>query len=125
MPVAFTLIDSKIGKVEEILHEVLNIEEVVEAYSVTGPWTILAKIEAKKFEELTGVIPEKIHGIDGILDTLTLVAFGVSKKFRKEACEEARNLAEAEEYEKLYELCQNCEQAKYCAFGARVITFGF
>ncbi len=125
MPVAFTLINSKVGKIEELLHAILQLDEVVEAYSVTGPYSILAKIEAEKFDSLTEVIPDKLHKISGIEDTITLVAFGVSKEYREKACEEAKKLAEESEYEKLYELCRNCEQAKYCAYGARVITYGF
>lgn len=125
MPVAFTLIEAEIGRIDEILHEILKIDEVVEAYSVSGPYAILAKVEAKRFEELTEMIPECICGIEGIEDTLTLVAFGVSKEHRVKACEEAKKLAEEGNIEELYELCSNCEQSKYCAYGARVITFGF
>ncbi len=125
MPVAFTLIDSEIGEVEEVLHEILQIDEVTEAYSVTGPYSILAKFEAEKFEKLTEVIPDRIHKIEGIRDTITLIAFGVSKEFREKACEEAKKLAEEGKYRELYETCRECEQSKYCAYGARVITYGF
>lgn len=125
MPVAFTLIDSKVEKIEEILHEILQFDEVEEAYSVTGPYSILAKVEAEKFEMLSDVIPEKLHKIDGIRDTITLVAFGISKEYREQACEEAKQLGDENEYKKLYELCQDCEKTKFCAYGARVITYGF
>lgn len=125
MPVAFTLINSKVEDIEEILHDILQLEEVEEAYSVTGPYSILAKVEAEKFEMIADVIPEKLLKIDGIEDTTTLVAFGVSKEFREKACEEAKQLSEKNNIEELYELCQNCEQANYCAYGARVITYGF
>ncbi len=125
MPVAFTLINSKVEDIEEILHDILQLEEVEEAYSVTGPYSILAKVEAEKFEMIADVIPEKLLKIDGIEDTTTLVAFGVSKEFREKACEEAKQLSEKNNIEELYELCRNCEQANYCAYGARVITYGF
>lgn len=125
MPVAFTLVDAELGKIDGVLHEILQVEEVEEAYSVAGPYAILAKVEAKEFEELTEVIPENICGIDGVEDTLTLVAFGVSKEFRREACEEAKKLAEQGDMEGLYELCRNCEKLKFCSYGARVITYGF
>lgn len=125
MPVAFTLIDAEVGKIDEVLGEILKVSEVVEAYSVAGPYAILAKIEAKKFDKLTEVVPEKIQGIEGIQDTLTLLAFGVSKEYRVEACEKAEELAEKGDMEALYELCKNCKQLKLCAYGARVITYGF
>lgn len=125
MPVAFTHIDAEVGRIDEILHELLQIDEIVEAYSVTGPHSILAKVEAKKFGRLTDVIPEKIHKIEGVNETLTQIAFGTSMEFRRTACDEAKKLAEKGEYEMLYELCRDCEQLKHCAYGARVVTYGF
>lgn len=93
MPVAFTLINTEVGKIDEALSNILKVEEVVEAYSVAGPYAILAKIETKEFEKLTKVVPEEIHQIKEIKDTLTLLAFGVSKEFRVDACEKAGELA--------------------------------
>lgn len=125
MPVAFTLINAEVGRIDEVLSKILDVDEVVEAYSVAGPYAILAKIEAKEFEKLTEVVPQKIHQIKGIQDTLTLLAFGISKEFRVEACEKAEELAEKGDMEGLYQLCRNCKQLKFCAYGARVITYGF
>ena len=125
MPVAFTMIEAEVGKIDEILHQILKINEVTEAYSVTGPYAIVAKIEHEKFEKLTEIIPEKIHNIKGVIDTLTMIAFGVSKEHREKACEEAKKLAKENKTEELYNLCTSCEQAKFCAYGARVITYGF
>lgn len=125
MPVAFTLINAEIGKIDEILSEILEINEVAEAYSVAGPYAIIAKIETRKFNKLTEVVPDKIRMIDGIHDTLTLLAFGISKEYRVDACEEAKKLAERGDMESLYELCKNCKRLKFCEYGARVITYGF
>ncbi len=125
MPVAFTQIEAEMGEIDKVLHEILQIDEVVEAYSVTGPYEIIAKIETKKFENITDIIPEKIHEIDGVIDTVTSIAFGVSKEHRVSSCEEAKKLAKEGKIEDLYELCNQCDQLKYCSYGARVITYGF
>ena len=124
MPVAFALIDAGVGRIDGVLHDILKIDEVAEAYSVAGPYAILAKVESKRYEDLTEVIPEEICGIDGVKDTLTLVAFGINKEHRRSACEEAKKLAEEGDMEGLYELCRDCEQLKFCSYGARVITYG-
>lgn len=125
MPVAFVLVNSEVGKIDDVLNKLLEVDEVVEAYSVAGPYAILAKVEAKKFDELRKIIPEKIHSIEGIDRTLTLLAFGVSRELRKEACEKARELAEKGAMSELYELCRGCKQLKFCNYGARVIAYGF
>ena len=125
MPVAFVLVDAEIGKIDDVLDKILEVEEVVEAYSIAGPHAILAKIEAPRFEELTKIIPEKIHSIEGIEDTLTLLAFGIGRELRMEACDKARDLAEKGATDELYELCRDCKQLKFCSYGARVITYGF
>jgi len=37
-------------------------EEVSEVYSVAGPYSIVAKIEADSFDKLSKIVPEKIIG---------------------------------------------------------------
>jgi len=125
MPVAFVLVNAKIGKIDQVLDELLKVDEVTEAYSVAGPYAIVAKIEADRFERLAEIIPQKIHSIQGIEGTLTLPAFGVSPRLMVDACERAKELERAEAWRELYDLCGRCKQLKLCGYGARVITFGF
>ena len=125
MPVAFVLISAEVGRIDEVLDEVLKVEEISEAYSVAGPYAIVAKVETPRFEDLTKVIPQKLHGIKGITGTMTLLAFGVPKAFRTDACERVLELIERKEIGKLYEICRGCKQLKFCGYGARVVTYGF
>jgi hypothetical protein len=125
MPIAFVLVNAKLGKIDQVLDELLKVDEVVEAYSVAGPYAVVAKVETDRFERLTEIIPEKIHGIEGIESTLTLPAFGISPKLRIDACEQADELARAGKMRELYDLCGRCKQLKLCGYGARIITYGF
>lgn len=125
MPIAFVLVDAAVGKIDDVLDRLLEVDEVVEAYSVAGPHAILAKVESPRFEELTKIIPEKIHSIEGIENTLTLLAFGISRELRVEACDKAKELAQKGAMDELYQLCRICKQLKFCSYGARVITYGF
>ena len=125
MPVAFVLVNTELGLIEEVLDKLLQIDEVVEAYSVAGPYEIAAKVETDTFDKLARVIPEKIHTIKGIIKTLTLLAFGTGREFRVDACDPAKELAQLGKTKSLYELCRNCRQLKLCNYGARVITYGF
>lgn len=124
MPVAFVLLNTELGRIEEVLDKLLEIDEVVEAYSVAGPYAIVAKVETDTFDKLVKVIPEKIHGLDDVTKTITLLAFGTGKEFRTDACDPARELAQRGEMKGLYELCRGCRQLKFCSYGARVITYG-
>jgi DNA-binding Lrp family transcriptional regulator len=124
MPVAFVLVDAETGRVEEVLDRLLRVNEVVEAYSVAGPYSIVAKVETSSFQDLVRVIPESVHTIPGIRRTLTLLAFGTGKEFRVEACDPAESLARSGKMKELYELCRRCRQLKLCGYGARVITYG-
>ncbi len=124
MPVAFVLLNTELGRIEEVLDRLLEVDEVVEAYSVAGPYAIVAKVETDTFDKLVKVIPEKLHRIDGIAKTLTLMAFGTGKEFRTDACDPVRELAQRGEMKGLYELCRGCRQLKSCGYGARVITYG-
>lgn len=124
MPVAFVLINTELGRVDEVLEKLLDVDEVVEAYSVAGPYSIAAKVETDSFDRLVKVIPEKVHQVEGIKDTITLLAFGTGKEFRTEACDLALDLAKKGDMKGLYGLCRGCKQLKFCGYGARVITYG-
>ncbi len=76
MPVAFVLINAEVGKTGEILKELRGIEGIVEAYSVAGPYDIIAKLQADKFEKVAEGVTKKLHKIGGIKNTVTLFAFG-------------------------------------------------
>ncbi|HID95668.1 MAG TPA: Lrp/AsnC family transcriptional regulator [Candidatus Latescibacteria bacterium] len=79
MPVAFVLIEVEAGKIPDVVKKLSDIDEVVEVYSVAGPYDVVAKVQVEDYETFGQVIPEKVGKISGIGRTLTLVAF----KFRR------------------------------------------
>ncbi|MEM2282301.1 MAG: Lrp/AsnC ligand binding domain-containing protein [Candidatus Hadarchaeales archaeon] len=52
----------EVGKIASVLNELQAMEEVSEVYSVAGPYSIVAKIEADSFDKLSKIVPEKIIG---------------------------------------------------------------
>ncbi|MFN7106193.1 MAG: Lrp/AsnC family transcriptional regulator [Pyrobaculum sp.] len=74
MATAFVLIKVEVGKARKALEKVKGIEGVVEAYLAAGPYDIVAKVETA-FEKITDLVAEKIHGVEGVKETLTLIAF--------------------------------------------------
>jgi DNA-binding Lrp family transcriptional regulator len=70
---AYVLITIAIGKVKEVLEELDRMEGVVKADVVTGPYDAIARIEAEDLSQLTKTIVQKIHYIDGVIDTTTAI----------------------------------------------------
>jgi DNA-binding Lrp family transcriptional regulator len=70
---AYVLITIAIGKVKEVLEELTSMEGVVKADVVTGPYDAIALIEADDLSQLTKTIVQKIHSIDGVIDTTTAI----------------------------------------------------
>ncbi len=126
MPIAYVLIKVNTKEITELINNLLFIEEVVEAYSITGPWDIIIKIVSEHFENVAKVVTGRIIKLDGIEDTLTLMAFqsGVAKSQRVGPCAEASELDKENRISDLYRLCRTCYNLKFCEFGSRVIVFG-
>lgn len=72
---AFVLIDALPARVAALAEEVAGVEGVAEAYSVAGHADIVAVVRVRRTEELAEVVTVRIHALEGILDTRTMVAF--------------------------------------------------
>ena len=76
---AFVLINVQSGKVPTVAQRLYNIKEVREIFMVTGPFDILAIIEADDYDKLGEILAEEIQKIPGIVDTQTMMAFRTYK----------------------------------------------
>ncbi len=78
MPIAFVLINSELGKEENILKELRSIENITEAHFVYGVYDIIAKVEAESMEKLKEIVTFKIRRLSDVRSTLTMtVAEGI------------------------------------------------
>jgi DNA-binding Lrp family transcriptional regulator len=68
---AYVLIQTDLGRVTDILRKVKEIAAVTRADSVTGPYDIIALLEAPSVEEIGREVVESIQVIDGVTRTLT------------------------------------------------------
>ncbi|MHA1651733.1 MAG: Lrp/AsnC family transcriptional regulator [Candidatus Helarchaeota archaeon] len=71
MAIAFVTIKVQVGQVREVLSQIRELKNVVEAYSITGPFDIIIKIEGDNLENVAKMIVTKIHEIPGVQDTIT------------------------------------------------------
>ena len=68
---AYILIQSEVGKSSQVSESVGAIDGVVKAEEVTGPYDVIARVEAENFNELGQLVIAKIQDIQGITRTLT------------------------------------------------------
>lgn len=72
----------KKGALSRVATELSAIEEVVEVYSTTGNYDLLAHVQVREYENLSDVVNDKIASLPGIKDTRTVTAFK-QYKFRR------------------------------------------
>lgn len=68
---AYILIQSEVGKSSQVSGAVGAIKGVVKAEEVTGPYDVIARVEADNVNELGQLVIASIQDIEGITRTLT------------------------------------------------------
>lgn len=63
------------GAVPDAIEEIANHESVGAVHAVTGEFDAIARLELQSKEEIPDVVAEDIHGVSGVIDTVTNVAF--------------------------------------------------
>ena len=84
MVTAFVLISTSKGAIDKTAQSLVKTKDISEVYSVTGDWDLVAVVKIKNSEQLPILINKKIHKIEGVERTTTLIAFQV---FNKDAFE--------------------------------------
>jgi len=69
--VAYILIQTEVGKAEQVSRNVRAIAGVREAENVTGPYDVVVKVEADDVDQLGRMVVSEIQMIHGITRTLT------------------------------------------------------
>ena len=68
---AFVLIETAVGRTKEVVNILSNMKGIKSVHTVTGPYDIIAMIEADNLNDIGDLITGKIHEIDGISRTVT------------------------------------------------------
>ena len=72
---AYVKIVSDPGAVSRAARSIMEFDEVTDAHVVTGQYDIIAQLDLSDGEDLPVVVGERIHGVPGVIDTETHVAF--------------------------------------------------
>jgi len=68
---AYVLIQTEVGQAAGVARQVGQISGVVAAEDVTGPYDVIARIEADSIDELGRLVVSHVQLIEGITRTLT------------------------------------------------------
>ena len=72
MALGFILISTEAGRDREVYDQLVKVPEITEMMPLFGEFDLIAKIEAKSFDELGQVVTEKVRSVAGVTDTRTL-----------------------------------------------------
>ena len=75
---AFVLIETAVGKTKDVVGALNNISAVTSVDVVTGPYDIIAVVEAGDLASVGDTVTGSVHTIPGIVRTVTCLAVGGS-----------------------------------------------
>jgi DNA-binding Lrp family transcriptional regulator len=75
MVTAIILIKTSQGRTPEVAQALLGLSGITEAYSVAGPWDLVAIARVRHHDELADLVTAQVQKISGIDETNTLIAF--------------------------------------------------
>jgi DNA-binding Lrp family transcriptional regulator len=68
---AYILIQTEVGRAADVAHAIAAIPGVILAEDVTGPYDVIARVEAPSVDELGQLVIARIQDVKGITRTLT------------------------------------------------------
>ena len=71
---AFVLVETAVGRNKEVITTLRQLEGVKSVDMVTGPYDVIALIEAETLSDIGDLVTDKIHPIAGISRTVTCLA---------------------------------------------------
>jgi DNA-binding Lrp family transcriptional regulator len=75
MITAIVLINTSQGRAPAVAQALIEMPGVSEAYSVAGPFDLVAIARVRRHEDLAALVTEQIQKVEGIRSTQTLIAF--------------------------------------------------
>jgi DNA-binding Lrp family transcriptional regulator len=68
---AYVLILTEIGKVAHVAQALRDLDGVQVAEDVTGPYDIIARVQASGLDQLGRLVASRLQAVDGVTRTLT------------------------------------------------------
>lgn len=71
---AFVLVETSVGRTKEVAASLKGVQGVAAVDAVTGPYDIIAIIEAADLNGVGDIVTSRVHTIPGIVRTVTCLA---------------------------------------------------
>ena len=71
---AYILIETSVGSTAQVATELKKIDQMIAVDMVTGPFDIIAVVEANNLVDIGGIVSTKMHQVGGIVKTITSLA---------------------------------------------------
>ena len=71
---AFVLIETSVGRTKEVLASLQSAGDVASVDAVTGPYDLIAIVEAADLNAVGDVVTSRVHTVPGIVRTVTCLA---------------------------------------------------
>jgi DNA-binding Lrp family transcriptional regulator len=68
---AYVLILTEVGKVAHVAQALGDVDGVQVAEDITGPYDIIARVQASGLDQLGRLVASRIQAVDGVTRTLT------------------------------------------------------
>ena len=68
---AYVLILTEVGKVAHVAQALRDLDGVQLAEDITGPFDIIARVQASSLDQLGRLVASRIQAVDGVTRTLT------------------------------------------------------
>jgi DNA-binding Lrp family transcriptional regulator len=68
---AYVLIQTRVGKSTDVAKEIAGLKGVISAADATGPYDVIAKVEAETMDALGEMVVSSLQLVDGVVRTLT------------------------------------------------------
>ena len=68
---AYVLIETQVGKVAHVAHALNDLDGVQSAEDITGPYDVIARVQAPGLDQLGRLVVSRIQLVDGVTRTLT------------------------------------------------------
>ena len=68
---AYVLILTEVGKVAHVAQAVSDLDGVQVAEDITGPYDVIARVQASSLDQLGRLVASRIQAVDGVTRTLT------------------------------------------------------
>ena len=74
---AFVLIETSVGKTKEVAVALMGADHVARVDAVTGPYDIIAVVEAESLEGIGDAVTSQIHTVPGIVRTVSCLSVSI------------------------------------------------